>query len=139
MNPHWCKGGTMPPIAFLMIVLLSPAAPGIDGAEPAKAGTPDEIERQYGLKPGPGRDLVLMNCLPCHSTAIIAANHLKRARWNELITLMQERNGMRPLDDATRRQILDYLEKAQRPDDAGLSAGKQTPWAAPLYRPNPIW
>ncbi len=30
-------------------------------------------------------------------------------------------------------------ETAQRLNDMGLNTGKQTPWAAPLYRPNPIW
>ena len=69
----------------------------------------------------------------------ITANHLKRERWAELVTQMQVKNGMRPLEETTRQQILDYLETAQRPDDAGLSAGKQTPWATPLYQPNPIW
>ena len=103
------------------------------------AEDPDAIERQFGLKPGPGRELVLANCLPCHSTAIVAANHLPRERWASLVEQMQEKNGMRPIDDATRKGILDYLETAQRPDDAGLNAGKQSPWAAPLYRPNPIW
>ena len=38
-----------------------------------------------------------------------------------------------------RAGILDYLETAQRPEDAGLTAGKQSPWASPLYRPNPLW
>ncbi len=109
------------------------------GAEPADPSAPDSVEQAFGLKPGPGRELVLANCLPCHSTAIVAANHLKRERWSELVTQMQAKNGMRPIDDATRDKILDYLEAAQRPEDAGLNAGKQTPWAAPLYPTNPIW
>lgn len=132
-------GGKFLRVAFLVIIILWLAALWIIGAGPAKEAGPDAIEKQFGLKPGPGRELVLANCLPCHSTAIVASNHLKRERWAELVTQMQERNGMRPLDEATRNRILDYLATAQRPDDAGLSAGKQTPWAAPLYRPNPMW
>ena len=126
-------------VAFLVIIILWLAAWWMTGAEPAKDARPDALEKQFGLKPGPGRELVLANCLPCHSTAIIAANHLKRERWAELVAQMQARNGMRPIDEATQSKILNYLESVQRPDDAGLSAGKQTPWAAPLYQPNPIW
>ncbi len=91
------------------------------------------------LKPGKGRELVQANCIPCHSTAIIASNHLSRKQWDDIITQMQKKNGMWPVLPAIRNQILDYLETAQRPDDPGLSKGKETPWAAPLYQPNPLW
>lgn len=122
-------------IAFLVIILLWVASIWLIGAEKA----PDAIEKQFGLKPGPGRELVLAHCLPCHSTAIVAANHLNRSRWEELVNQMQVKNGMRPIDAATQIKILEYLETAQRPDDPGLNAGKETPWAAPLYQPNPFW
>lgn len=91
------------------------------------------------LKPGKGRELVQANCIPCHSTAIIASNHLSRKQWDEIITQMQKKNGMWPLLPVVRNQILDYLETAQRPDDPALSKAKETPWAAPLYQPNPLW
>lgn len=123
-------------IAFVVIILLGMTALWLTGADTA---TIDAIEKQFGLKPGPGRELVLANCLPCHSTAIVVANHLSRDRWNELINQMQTRNGMQKINATTQKKILDYLETAQRPDDAGLNAGKETPWAAPLYRPNPLW
>lgn len=93
----------------------------------------------FGLAPGPGREFVLANCIPCHSTALVAANHMTRKQWEKTITTMQKVNGMWPLAPAIRERILDYLEKAQRVDDKGLDAGKQTPWATPLYRPNPLW
>lgn len=139
MKARFFNGRTFLRAAFVVIIILWLASWWLTGAEPANESQPDAIEKQFGLKAGPGRELVLAYCLPCHSTAIIAANHLNRERWAELITQMQERNGMRPVNEATRERILDYLESAQRPDDAGLNAGKQTPWAAPLYRPNPIW
>lgn len=94
------------------------------------------IER---LKDAPAKALVEANCIPCHSTAIIAANHLSRAEWDATISTMQLKNGMWPLPDAIRKMILDYLEVAQRPEDRGLNQGKSTPWASPLYSPNPIW
>jgi hypothetical protein len=91
------------------------------------------------LKPGAGRELVLANCMPCHSTAVIASSHQSRERWDQTITKMQKQNGLWPLAPDTRRQILDYLAATQPPSDPGLEKGKESPWAAPAYRPNPIW
>lgn len=91
------------------------------------------------LKEGAGKAMVQANCIPCHSTAIVAANHLTREEWDATITTMQEKNGMWPLPPAIRRMILDYLAVAQRPRDRGLKQGKSTPWASPLYAPNPLW
>jgi len=105
------------------------------------AGAPAELDadRFLGLKPGKGRELVLAHCIACHSPAIIHTNHMSRKEWDKTITAMQITNGMWPLPDSVRRQILDYLEQSQRPPDAGLRLGKSSPWAAPLYRPNPFW
>ncbi len=139
MKASLLKGWTFLRVALLVIIILWLAALWIIGAETTGGTKRDPLEKQFGLKPGPGRELILVNCLPCHSTAIVVANHLTRERWADLITQMQERNGMRQIDDATRSRILEYLAIAQRPEDAGLSAGQQTPWAAPLYRPNPLW
>lgn len=91
------------------------------------------------LKPGKGREQVQVNCIPCHSTAIITATHATRERWDELITTMQQKHGLWPLVPTIRTQLLDYLAATQPPSDPGLEAGKQTPWAQPLYRPNPLW
>ena len=91
------------------------------------------------LKAAPGRELVLANCLPCHSTAVIASAHQSRERWDQTITRMQKQNGLWPLAPDMRRQILDYLAATQPPSDPALEKGKETPWASPLYRPNPLW
>ena len=99
----------------------------------------DNISAIAQLKNSPGKALVVANCIPCHSTAIIAANHLSRKEWDETITTMQKKNGMWPIAAPIRKQILDYLAIAQRPEDQGLNQGKATPWANPLYRPNPLW
>ena len=82
---------------------------------------------------------VQINCIPCHSTAIITATHATRERWDELITTMQQKHGLWPLVPNIRKQLLDYLAATQPPSDPGLEVGKQTPWAQPLYRPNPLW
>ncbi len=110
-------------------------------AQPAAGSndTPAAESLFMGLKPGEGRSLVVANCIPCHSTAIIAANHMDRQHWDKIITTMQEKNGMWPLPQSIRRQILNYLELAQRVEDPGLDAAKESPWASPLYHPNPLW
>ena len=103
------------------------------------AAEPQNTSAIQSLKPGPGREQVQINCIPCHSTAIIAATHATRERWDELITLMQQKHGLWPLVPTIRAQLLDYLAATQPPSDPGLETGKQTPWAQPLYRPNPLW
>jgi hypothetical protein len=103
------------------------------------AAEPQNISTIQSLKPGKGRELIQINCIPCHSTAIIAATHATRARWDELITTMQQKHGLWPLVPSVRNQILDYLATTQPPSDPALDAAKQTPWAEPLYRPNPLW
>ena len=91
------------------------------------------------LKPGQGRELVLANCLMCHSAAVIVASHRTRHQWDQTITRMQTQNGLSPLPPALRNQILDYLETTQPPSDPGLEKAKESPWARPLYRSNPLW
>ena len=93
----------------------------------------------FGLKPGKGRESVIAFCMPCHSTAIIASNHMNRKEWEKTLNQMQKKNGMIPVPPEIRNTILDYLEANQRIEDRGLTQGKKTPWATPLYRPNPIW
>lgn len=99
----------------------------------------DNVSAITRLKDAPGKTMVVANCIPCHSTAIIAANHLTRQQWDETVTKMQKQNGMWPIAAPVRKQILDYLAVAQRPEDRGLNQGKTSPWANPLYQPNPFW
>ena len=106
---------------------------------PLFAAEPQNTSAIAALKPGPGREQVQINCIPCHSSAIITATHATRERWDELITTMQQKHGLWPLVPTIRKQLLDYLSATQPPSDPGLDAGKQTPWAQPLYRPNPLW
>ena len=103
------------------------------------AADANNISAIQPLKPGQGRELVQAHCMPCHSTAVIAATHATRARWDEIVTTMQQRHGLWPLPPQMRTQILDYLAATQPPSDPGLETAKQSPWAQPLYRPNPLW
>lgn len=92
-----------------------------------------------GLEAGPGRELVLANCMACHSTALIASNHMSREQWKTTIKKMRDVNGMWPLKPDVETAILDYLDENQRPKSVSLDKAKRSPWAAPLYAPNPIW
>ncbi|MCD6052630.1 MAG: hypothetical protein K0Q55_4048 [Verrucomicrobia bacterium] len=122
-------------------VLLVAAALLYSGAQAADAppAVPVNTNAIQQLKAVKGRELILANCLPCHSTAVIASTHQTREKWDQTITKMQKQNGMWPIPTSIRTQILDYLEATQPPSDPGLDKGKVTPWATPLYRPNPLW
>ncbi len=91
-----------------------------------------------GLKPGEGRKLITTNCVACHSTALIVSHHMSRERWDKSITRMQEKEGLWPFSPEDREAILDYLESTQGPIEEAISSS-DSPWAQPLYRPNPIW
>src|SRR3989338_7377580 len=67
----------------------------------------------FALAPGPHRDLVVQNCLACHSESLIIQNHLTRDRWDQKITWMQKTQNLWPLIPEIRSKILDYLERTQ--------------------------
>ncbi len=133
LRPSRPCGAPSLPVANLWVLLL------ILLLFPLSAAEPQNTSAIQSLKPGKGREQVQINCIPCHSTAIITATHATRERWDELITMMQQKHGLWPLIPTIRTQLLDYLAATQPPSDPGLDAGKQTPWAQPLYRPNPLW
>lgn len=122
--------------------LLFAGSAGAGGAVP---------ERQYGptdnLKDGAGVELVRENCLACHDDSYIVSLRLSRQSWGETLEVMLGM-GMPPLDPAVREQVLDYLEAVQGldradggdadGDSAGNAAGFESPWANPLYEPNPL-
>lgn len=89
-----------------------------------------------GLKPGDGRDVVWAACTNCHTAEIIIASHMSRKTWNTTLTWMEETQGLTEIEPDTRELILDYLELTQGLEEADAA---QSPWASPLYRPNPIW
>ena len=89
------------------------------------------------LRPGEGRDLVSAACTLCHTAEIILASHMSRKTWDTTLSWMEQTQGLAELEPDIRERILDYLVETQ-----GLDAEAETgssPWANPLYRPNPIW
>lgn len=89
-----------------------------------------------GLKPGEGREVVWVACTSCHTAEIIIASHMSRKTWDTTITWMEETQGLTKLESDVRELILDYLEQTQGLEDVDAA---ESPWASPLYRPNPIW
>jgi hypothetical protein len=99
-----------------------------------------EDDPYQGLPEGPGRDTVLGNCTVCHNASIILQNAMSRKKWDELITWMQEKQGMWELDAGTRNTILDYLAKFRGLDATGKGAPRagKNPMYQYDYPPNPL-
>ena len=78
-----------------------------------------------GLQPAKGRGLVLTQCGVCHSTALVVSFRASRAGWDSVITRMQQEEGLWSFST----------------EDREVSSGELpgSPWAQPLYPPNPIW
>lgn len=105
---------------------------------PPQAAAVDPSDVVMGLVAAPGRDQVLANCVACHATALITQNHMSRSRWDATLTWMQETQGLWEIPAPDRAAILDYLALTQGVDTGGAAA-EDSPWAEPLYRPNPLW
>ena len=69
-------------------------------------------EDKIKLKDGPGKDVVVANCLPCHSLDYIATNSpfLDRPRWDATIKKMVGPFGA-SINQEDMAIILDYLAK----------------------------
>lgn len=104
--------------------------------EAAKQSKPP-AQTIMGLKQAPGVEYLIANCIGCHSPRLIASHHLSRKRWEETMVTMNQKHGLWRLSPEMKKKILDYLAENQGP--LGDQEFKETPWAQPLYRPNPIW
>lgn len=56
-------------------------------------------------------EVVAENCTTCHSEDLITQQRLSRKNWDSLILWMEQKQQMPPLDEITKKQILDYLSK----------------------------
>ncbi len=105
---------------FVLLVLASPAFAQTDN-----------------LKDGPHVELVREQCLACHEDSYITSAEFDRETWDEMLDVMVGM-GMEPLDAESREKVLDYLEATQGPESGGEEGEGETPWAMPLYAPNPL-
>lgn len=90
------------------------------------------------LPEGEHRDLVIATCTTCHGASLVASQRLTRAAWDEAISWMQREQALWDLDGEQRGQVLDYLA-AQLGPQAAPETDRSSPWAHPLYEPNPLW
>tara|TARA_B100000929_G_scaffold35684_1_gene25557 strand:+ start:1249 stop:1671 length:423 start_codon:yes stop_codon:yes gene_type:complete len=129
-------------VVIALLAVVPTALPGTPSAQRGQEALESTTEGLLeGLRPSKGREVVLENCVLCHSTAIILSSHMSRNRWDEVITWMQDEHDLWPLETVDRALILDYLETTQGElafNDDQLTL-KSSPWAWPFYRPNPIW
>jgi cytochrome c len=75
---------------------------------PADAAYEPSDEWQ-GLPPGDGRETLCLNCIACHSTAVIQQQRLNRRVWNDVLQRMLEDMGWSAPSDDDYALILDYL------------------------------
>ena len=104
---------------------------------PAPQATLTPVSAVDLLPQGPQRNLVIAQCTSCHSARLIAQNHMSRERWDATLSWMQQTQGLWELAPDVREPILDYLAEHFGPVSEG--ATDTSPWARPLYAPNPLW
>ncbi len=107
------------------------AAEEVGGEEEAAPQTDHHL-----LPEGEHRDLVVATCTACHGAALVASQRMDRKAWDETITWMQKTQALWELNGEQRGQVLDYLATHFGPGEATTS---DSPWAHPLYEPNPLW
>ncbi len=74
-----------------------------------------------GLKFAPGFEDVRANCTVCHSAALVTQNRATREGWDQMLTWMQETQGLWDLGPK-RARILDYLAEYYAPEAQGRRA-----------------
>lgn len=110
-------------------------------------------ESQFGptdnLVEAEGVELVREYCLACHDDSYIISMNVPRDAWDDTLVLMLGM-GMPPLDPEVHEKVLDYLEETQgaassedgtdpaEPGGARDAADFASPWATPVYHPNPL-
>ena len=100
-------------IAYLNQNSANPLPIGLDPelAKAEAAASDGDKKRDFGLLvDGPGVAKTYALCTPCHSEMIIVQQGKTRARWDKALAWMIEDQGMAPLADDDRTEILDYLE-----------------------------
>lgn len=73
------------------------------------------------LPEGAAKQMVVANCVHCHSYKLITQNSATREGWKSMIVWMQEKQGLWPLGPAE-DQILDYLAEHFAPKSTGRRA-----------------
>jgi len=75
-------------------------------------------EARAVLPEGQAKELVVDNCVHCHSYKLVTQNSATREGWQSTIAWMQETQGLWPLGPAE-DEILDYLAEHFAPESKG--------------------
>ncbi|MCA1751736.1 MAG: monoheme cytochrome C [Cryomorphaceae bacterium] len=78
----------------------------------------DGIHVPSGLKAGTHLELVLGNCLACHSADVIRNTRLSKEGWNSIIEWMQEKQNLWDLGN-NHDKIVAYLSENYAPEAQG--------------------
>ncbi len=81
----------------------------------------NDIHVATGMIYDSGFEEVYQSCTGCHSSKLITQNRANRSGWKNLITWMQETQGLWDLGDKE-PVILDYLSKNYAPQEVGRRA-----------------
>ncbi len=85
-------------VVIALLAVVPTALPGTPSAQRGQEALESTTEGLLeGLRPSKGREVVLENCVLCHSTAIILSSHMSRNRWDEVITWMQDEHDNQEL------------------------------------------
>lgn len=100
-------------LVLLLSVLFFAACNSNDTVEPQPAPRRDSIdisEVKVDLPEGNGKELVEVNCVPCHSLRYIEMQpNMPKKSWEKIVTKMIKNYGAPVRDSATALQIVDYL------------------------------
>jgi len=80
------------------------------GSKLTASESPTPSTMQVGsLFHAPGAEKTCYSCTTCHSEMIVAQQGLTREEWDKMLVWMVEEQGMNPLEESDRNEILDYL------------------------------
>ncbi len=110
-------------ILFSFLGLISCSQKESEKASPLleKQITEFKDEARRALPEGVTKELVVANCVHCHSYKLVTQNSATREGWQSMIIWMQETQGLWPLGNAE-DQILDYLSEHFAPKNTGRRA-----------------
>ena len=126
-------------IVMCGVLLYAIVGPALDFSKPQLAAAPNEttsapasvamdeeevvdgVHVASGLLVAEGFETVRAQCTACHSGKLVAQNRATRSGWKEMITWMQETQGLWPLGE-NEPIILDYLATNYGPEETGRRA-----------------
>ena len=112
-------------VLYLFIVSVLYSCTGKESVKsspiPEKEIAEFKDEARIALPDGSAKELIVANCVHCHSYKLISQNSATREGWKNMILWMQETQGLWPLGQAE-DQILDYLAEHFAPENSGRRA-----------------